>query len=99
MKRGFKDYFSVYVGLGLCTISSIAFMIRNRDGIQVSRYKDEYMIYRPTDGEVRMYPREYITDKHLLSADHPTKIEDCDDLPRGIPVQGASYRRFSLLVK
>lgn len=87
MKRGVKDFFAVYVGLGLTTAACLMFMYEWRNGVQITRYKSSYMVYRPNDPILKMYPKEYITDNELLPADHPTKLEDCDDLPRGRSIE------------
>lgn len=83
MKQGFRDFFSVYFGMGICTFAVGVWMWDWRKGVQITRYKSSYMIFRPDDPVLRMYPKEYITDNHLLPSDHPTKLEDCDDLPKG----------------
>ena len=55
-----------------------------RNGLQIVRYKPQYTVFRPDDALTKLYPKHYITDNHLLPADHPTKLEDCDGLPKGL---------------
>lgn len=98
MKLGVKDFFSVYLGLALTTASVIAFMYDWREGVQISRYKSSYTILRPNDPILKMYPRHYITDNQLLPADHPTKLEDCDDLPKGRSIYRHSIHRSAKML-
>ena len=78
--------------MGMTTLALAAFMWDFRDGMQVTRYKSGYTIYRPDDPDLRMYPKSYITDNKLLPSNHPTKLEDCDGLPEGrCPVNTVHY--------
>ena len=79
--------------MGACTLYTALFMWDYREGMQITRYKSSYTVYRNTDEELKMYPKSYITDNQLLSSDHPTKLEDCDDLPKGKP---RFWRSFAL---
>lgn len=83
MKRGFKDYFAVYVGMGLSAVALMGFAYDFKDGAHITRYKSVYTIFRAGDDLCKLYPVEFITDKQNLASDHPKTLADCEDLPKG----------------
>lgn len=81
-KQGLKEWPELYFGLfhavfGIIVTNYIAF--RYELGHEfVARYKRKYTVFRPDDDRVKLYPRNFVTDKHYLGPDQPEKLTDVE---------------------
>ncbi|KAI1288465.1 hypothetical protein HDE_09335 [Halotydeus destructor] len=80
LKAGLREWPEVYAGMGYILLSSLGCVwigwYTEKHNDKVCRYKKHYMIMRPSDERVQMYPKIYLTDKQYLSADHPKTTKD-----------------------
>jgi len=74
-KVGLKEWPEIYLGLAHVLAGSVAltYMVykEERDRNWVVRFKKNYIIYRPNDPRLALYPTSYVTDSKYLPPNHP----------------------------
>ena len=80
-RKGLSEWPEVYLSMifsaiGIGTLITITIPREINHDSWTARYKRYYTVYRPNDPRLVLYPKDYITDKEFLPADHPEKSRD-----------------------
>jgi len=82
VQTGIKQYPILYIGLAQFFVGlsylCYSYWLKYKNPIEysIARFKGSYVILRPDDARLKLYPAEYISDKQNLNPDHPKTCKD-----------------------